>query len=433
MKLPALILLLAASPALHAISFQGSSFKAIEVQVEASTGLDGVWVLRDAAGLEMLNDGGATATWSRFGASGAAYGEEIASGAASIRLGGGDCGISVDDGTRARHYWIVDYSRHELELDGAAAADGDYGCDRVLLTINGSAGAIHYYSINGRELTLDRDIAVEYPTLVADRDNATFTPANASVSLPFIAGSTHVAAPLCDTRFTISGDRFLREWDDEQQAVTAEYRAIAVDAVTTATQAERDAENEQKPGSEGLGGSAPCEIEFTAATSNAAIFNEWQISRTPEFDILDNSFNSSDCSITFTENGTFYVRFTAANADGSCEYTGDTYVVSVGESKLLCPNAFTPYTSPGVNDEWRVSYQSIIEFKCDIFNRWGAKMTTLTHPSQGWDGKYNGKNAGPGVYYYVIRARGADGKDYNLSGDINIIGSRENNYSNTQQ
>ena len=132
MKLPALILLIAASPALHAISFQGSSFKAIEVQVEASTGLDGVWVLRDAAGMEMLSDGGATASWSRFGASGAAYGEEIASGAASIRLGGGDCGISVDDGTRARHYWIVDYSRHELELDGAAAADGDYGCDRRL-------------------------------------------------------------------------------------------------------------------------------------------------------------------------------------------------------------------------------------------------------------------------------------------------------------
>ena len=28
----------------------------------------------------------------------------------------------------------------------------------------------------------------------------------------------------------------------------------------------------------------------------------------------------------------------------------------------------------------------------------------------------------PVVYYYVIKARGADGKNYKLSGDINIVG-----------
>jgi len=28
----------------------------------------------------------------------------------------------------------------------------------------------------------------------------------------------------------------------------------------------------------------------------------------------------------------------------------------------------------------------------------------------------------PGVYYYVIKAQGADGKNYKLSGDINIVG-----------
>ncbi|MDE6109559.1 MAG: hypothetical protein K2F72_04655, partial [Muribaculaceae bacterium] len=212
MKLFATILLLACSASMQALSFHGSAYKVIEVPAEASTGLDAVWVLRDAAGVEVVCDG-VTASWSRFGAAGAAYGEEIASGTASIRLGSGDCGLTVADGTRPRHYWIVDYSRHELELDGADASDGDYGCDRVQLDIRGNAGAIHYYSINGRELTLDRDITVEYPTLVPDRDAGTFTAATASVSLPFIAGSTHVAAPLCDTRFTISGDRFLREWD----------------------------------------------------------------------------------------------------------------------------------------------------------------------------------------------------------------------------
>ncbi|MCH5346741.1 MAG: gliding motility-associated C-terminal domain-containing protein, partial [Muribaculaceae bacterium] len=69
----------------------------------------------------------------------------------------------------------------------------------------------------------------------------------------------------------------------------------------------------------------------------------------------------------------------------------------------------------------RVSYKSIIEFECHIFNRAGLKMATLTDPSQGWDGKYNGKLVPAGVYFYVIKARGADGKQYKLSGDINII------------
>ncbi len=27
-----------------------------------------------------------------------------------------------------------------------------------------------------------------------------------------------------------------------------------------------------------------------------------------------------------------------------------------------------------------------------------------------------------GVYYYIIKATGSDGRQYNLSGDINIIG-----------
>ncbi len=75
-----------------------------------------------------------------------------------------------------------------------------------------------------------------------------------------------------------------------------------------------------------------------------------------------------------------------------------------------------------MNDQWRVSYKSITDFDCHIFNRWGQEMAHLTDPSQGWDGRYGGKTVPPGVYYYVIKAQGADGKNYKLSGDINIVG-----------
>ena len=52
-------------------------------------------------------------------------------------------------------------------------------------------------------------------------------------------------------------------------------------------------------------------------------------------------------------------------------------------------------------------------------------MAEFHNPALGWDGKKGGKLVPAGVYYYVIKARGADGRDYNLSGDINIIGYNE--------
>ena len=53
------------------------------------------------------------------------------------------------------------------------------------------------------------------------------------------------------------------------------------------------------------------------------------------------------------------------------------------------------------------------------------KIISFSDPAQGWDGKKGGKLVPSGVYYYVIKAVGSDGKKYNLSGDINIINSKQ--------
>ena len=120
------------------------------------------------------------------------------------------------------------------------------------------------------------------------------------------------------------------------------------------------------------------------------------------------------------------MRFTANNAAGTCPYESSAYTISIGESSLLCPNAFSPGAAADAGGEWRVSYRSIVEFHCEIFNRWGHRLATLTNPAQGWDGIIGGKPAPSGVYFYVIKARGADGRDYRLSGDINVISARRN-------
>ncbi|MDE5795706.1 MAG: gliding motility-associated C-terminal domain-containing protein, partial [Muribaculaceae bacterium] len=105
--------------------------------------------------------------------------------------------------------------------------------------------------------------------------------------------------------------------------------------------------------------------------------------------------------------------------------------VTIGDSELLCPNAFSP-NDDGVNDIWKISYRSLLEFKCWIFDRTGKQLYHYTDPSGGWDGTYRGKKVKPGVYYYVIQAAGSDGKKYKKSGDINIIRYRGGTGSSTE-
>ena len=59
---------------------------------------------------------------------------------------------------------------------------------------------------------------------------------------------------------------------------------------------------------------------------------------------------------------------------------------------------------------WKVSYKSLVEFHCWIFNRWGNLVYEYTDPGGGWDGTYRGQLVDTGVYYYVISAKGSDGK-----------------------
>ena len=172
-----------------------------------------------------------------------------------------------------------------------------------------------------------------------------------------------------------------------------------------------------------ISGSAPLNITFSATLPDDAVYELWELAEDPDFQNIMLRYNESTFSRVFNDYGTFYVRFYCADADGQREWMGITYVIQVFESKLLCPNAFTPYGSPGINDEWKVVATSITDFDCVIVNRYGNEIAHLTSVDQSWDGRYKGKLVPQGVYFYIIRARGADGREYKLAGDINLIGS----------
>ena len=140
-----------------------------------------------------------------------------------------------------------------------------------------------------------------------------------------------------------------------------------------------------------------------------------------DFENVILQWNQDEVDYTFNEWGTYYMRYMVANADGSCEAYGDTYTISVKESQLECPNVFSPGSTPGVNDVWKVTYKSLVEFHCWIFNRWGNLVYEYTDPGGGWDGTYHGKLVDTGVYYYVVTALGSDGEKYKRRGDITIL------------
>lgn len=177
--------------------------------------------------------------------------------------------------------------------------------------------------------------------------------------------------------------------------------------------------------------SAPLAGHFTSNVEdlgNYTVRYEWRVYRegqenTPIIDRFDENLE-----YTFTESGTFYVQFYATFVHGNDtivfpeEGTAEPFVVSISESVLEMPNAFSP-NGDGYNDIYKVKegYQSIVSFKAVIFNRWGQKLYAWDTLDGGWDGKFHGKTVKDGVYFVVVNARGADGKEYKIRKDVNVL------------
>lgn len=406
----------------QSIGVYPAQMSAIGVDVPKSTGIDKVYVVWQVQGTRL--EWPVEVAWKRFGPSGPVHAVDAGFGKSLTLSQSGDAGYLVEQNGRSYIVWLVDYSVHAPSPEASMTVSGESSCDHTVLDISGGFDHITYPSSTGAPQTLDRGIAIEYDDLTWNAESEQWANAKSVLSKAWVNGTTGVAAPLCNTRFILKGDRFLKDWGEELTLQTDVYNAVRVEAHTVVAQTQRDNDNESNPSGATLGGSAPCEVSFKAFPTDAAVFKEWQFSKTPDFDVIDDRYNQEEFEYTFTDYGTTYARFVCADASGDCTWEGETYTIAVGESKLECPNAFSPLNEDGVNDIWKVSYSSIVDFDCHIFNRWGTQITSFTNPADGWDGKYGGKFVKPGVYFYVITARGADGKKYKLSGDINIVGSR---------
>lgn len=185
-------------------------------------------------------------------------------------------------------------------------------------------------------------------------------------------------------------------------------------------------------------GSAPVIANFTANPSDIGEYTpiyEWRFYENGNTETPFLVRYDENTEYTFNESGSFTIQLYISFVNGSdtIEYSQESpFTISISTSKLEIPNAFSP-NGDGQNDVFKVKegYQSIVSFHGYIYNRWGKKLYDWTDIDGGWDGKINGHDAKDGVYYVIIKARGADGRKYNLRRDVNLLRGYESSDSTT--
>ena len=174
-------------------------------------------------------------------------------------------------------------------------------------------------------------------------------------------------------------------------------------------------------------GSAPLKAYFKANPQDVGDYTplyEWRFTRQGESKPFLVRYDE-DTHYKFVQSGSFTVELLVSFvlAGDTLTYEMDEpFSITISESKLEVPNAFTP-NGDGINDVFKVKdgYKSIVSFKAQVFSRWGKKLYEWNDPAGGWDGRSGGHDMPDGGYYLHIEARGADGRKYQIKKVINLL------------
>ena len=306
------------------VEFTGvGEYHVIEVTPEMTTGLNKIFVVYDTDGVGMTFESstGEPATWERF------YyrdGNLVMEPVSGIRWNGQsttldkiipNTGYKIQEGSNhPYYYWVVNYADYYLELNALSHND-EAPCSLITFNVDGHGDAIPYFTIDGRRQVLDRNIKLYYNTLEWD-DSTHWQEQEVAESFAALDQGIEILPPLCNTAISMTGDCFLEEWGLAKTIEGDYFYTTAVGCGTTAVQELRDNNNEKGLDS-GLGGSAPVHIVFTGYPTDAVVYRVWEMATDQDFENVILQWNQDVVDYTFTDFGTYYMRYMVANADGS--------------------------------------------------------------------------------------------------------------------
>ncbi|MCP4102615.1 MAG: hypothetical protein GY750_14515 [Lentisphaerae bacterium] len=174
-------------------------------------------------------------------------------------------------------------------------------------------------------------------------------------------------------------------------------------------------------------------VEFDSPTTWVSLY-DWSFG--------DGSENSSDETPEhlYLEKGDYSVFLTVYDESGCYDTVRHEITIIVETSKLPIPNVFSP-NGDGTNDNFKLKFPGgseesegsgnkltgMKEFRIDIYNRWGEKMYTCNSQEEaadiGWDGTMltSKIKASPGIYFFVIKAKGKDDVEYKEKGSLYLF------------
>jgi PKD repeat protein len=142
--------------------------------------------------------------------------------------------------------------------------------------------------------------------------------------------------------------------------------------------------------------------------------------------LVDGGGSSTDkhTSYKYSDTGHYDVQLHAINEFG-CQDSFTRMVIVKPDVIMYIPNVFSPdMVGPENNNVFRAVTDGIMEFKIQIFSRWGELLyESNDYESHGWNGTYlkSDEKCQVGAYIYVVRTKAMDGLDYKYSGTVTLL------------
>jgi large repetitive protein len=159
-------------------------------------------------------------------------------------------------------------------------------------------------------------------------------------------------------------------------------------------------------------GETPLLVNFTN-TCTGGVTYLWQFPG-------NDTASTLNANYTFTTLGLNTVCLIADNGVGCIDSICSDIDVFIN-SVFVIPNIFTP-NGDDVNDVFTVKNVGLEKMDAEIYNRWGQKEYEWHTTNGGWDGRTtSGVLVPDGTYFFLIRAKGFDGKEYFEKGSFELM------------